>query len=73
MAIVCLKQDQRCQSIAKQFIPDLTMTPLTVRAKPGLFFPGSERSVYYFFVAPNGRAPDLQSVPALSPGGTANE
>lgn len=73
IAVVCLDDDERCQAIAKQAIPGLVMEPLIVHAEPRLFFPGSTRRVYYFFVAPNSSTAAFDGVPALSPGGSANE
>lgn len=52
MAVICLKSDVRCLQNAKTLFPGHKLTPLTVAAKPGLFFRGSKREFLYFFVAP---------------------
>tara|TARA_Y100001934_G_scaffold13320_1_gene16262 strand:- start:8316 stop:9848 length:1533 start_codon:yes stop_codon:yes gene_type:complete len=65
MAVICLKSDTRCLQNAKTLFPEHQLTPLTVTAKPDLFFPGSKREFLYFFVSPGISAVNLETITPL--------
>ena len=47
IAIVCVAADSRCTSNTAKLFPGSGMAPLTVKAQPRIFFPGSEREFLY--------------------------
>jgi len=65
IAVICLESDGRCAKNAKALFPGHALTALTVKAEPGLFFPGSERHFLYFFVAPGSKEVDLKKIEPL--------
>ena len=65
MAVICLKSDIRCLQNANTLFPEYRLAPLKVTAKPGLFFPGSEREFLYFFVPPGASAANLETITPL--------
>ena len=65
MAVICLKSDIRCLQNANTLFPEYRLVPLKVTAKPGLFFPGSEREFLYFFVPPGASAANLETITPL--------
>jgi hypothetical protein len=65
IAVICLASDTRCVENARTLFPGYPFNPLTVKADPGLFFPGSERDFLYFFVPPGSPEVDLESVKPL--------
>ena len=65
IAVICLASDTRCLKNANTLFPEYGLTPLKVTAKPGLFFPGSEREFLYFFVAPGTSAANLETITPL--------
>jgi hypothetical protein len=65
IAVICLASDTRCARNAKALFPGYALSALTVKAEPGLFFPGSERNFRYFFVAPGSKEVDLKKIEPL--------
>ena len=65
IAVICLASDTRCTENARMLFPGYSLTSLTVKAEPGLFFPGSERDFLYFFVPPGSREVDLETIEPL--------
>jgi 4-amino-4-deoxy-L-arabinose transferase-like glycosyltransferase len=65
IAVICLTSDTRCAENARTLFPGYSLTPLTVKAEPGLFFPGSERDFLYFFVPPDSLEVNLETIEPL--------
>ncbi|XXK23043.1 glycosyltransferase family 39 protein [Arenicellales bacterium nBUS_48] len=65
IAVVCLREDRLCIKNAAILFPNAITTPLTIRARSTIFFPGSQRDLLYFFVGPNDAGVDLNNVTPL--------